>query len=196
VTTIDHPGRVLLDRGGIDERVRRLGKEIARDHPDGVVLIIVLKGALVFAADLARVIPEIDVQIDFLSISRYAPDSGRVKILHDLELDVAGRDLVLVEDLVDTGLTLAYLLEHLRSRGPRRVEVCTLFDRAERRIVPIAPRYVGEELPGTSFVLGYGLHVEDRYRNLPFVIEGDPTVARGDPGAYLPWYDSLQGGVP
>src|SRR5204862_8203407 len=104
---------VLLDQAAIERHVGRLGHEIARDHPDGVVLVGVLKGALIFLADLARAVPDVDVTIDFISISRFAPDTGRVKILHDLALDITGRDVVLVEDIVDTGLTLAYLLGQL-----------------------------------------------------------------------------------
>ena len=120
--------------------MRRLGREIARDHPDGVVLVGVLKGALIFLADLARAIPDIDVTIDFISISRFAPDSGRVKILHDLDTDISGRDVVLVEDIVDTGLTLAYLVGQLAARGPRRLSTCAMLDRPLRRIVPQARR--------------------------------------------------------
>ena len=105
---------VLLDQSAIDGHVRRLGREIAHDHPDGVVVVGVLKGALIFLADLVRAIPDIDVTIDFMSISRFAPDSGRVKILHDLATDIGGRDVVLVEDIVDTGLTLAYLVGQLQ----------------------------------------------------------------------------------
>jgi hypoxanthine phosphoribosyltransferase len=180
---------VLLDATAISTRIRRLAGEIARDHPDGVVLVGVLKGALVFLADLARAMPAADVSIDFLAISRYAPDSGRVRILKDLDLDVTGRDVVLVEDLVDTGLTLAYLLEHVRSRGARRVEVCTLLDRAERRIVPLDVRYVGEEVPGDAFVLGYGLHVGERYRNLPAVVRVDRDTVASAPEAYVTLYD-------
>lgn len=179
---------IVLDRAALDETVRRLAAEIATDHPDGVVLIGVLKGALVFLADLARAIEGIEVLVDFLAISRYAPDSGRVRILKDLDLDVTGRDVVLVEDLVDTGLTLAYLLEQVRSRGPRRLEVCALLDRAERRIVPLPVRYVGAVVPGEAFVIGYGLHVGDRYRNLPAIVRVDPGLLADDPDAYLSLY--------
>jgi len=179
---------VLLDEGALRERVTALAAQIAADHPDGVVLVGVLKGALVFLADLARAIRTVDVELDFLAISRYAPDSGRVRILQDLALDVAGRDVVLVEDLIDTGLTLAYLLGHVRDRGPRRVEVCALLDRAERRIVPLDVRYVGIEVPGDAFLLGYGLHFAERYRNLPVVVAVDQATVRADPDAYLGIY--------
>jgi len=188
VTAPAPPPRVLLDEAALRERVAALADRIAADHPDGVVLVGVLKGALVFLADLARAIRGVDVELDFLAISRYAPDSGRVRILQDLALDVAGRDVVLVEDLVDTGLTLAYLLGHVRERGPRRVEVCALLDRAERRIVPLDVRYVGIEVPGDAFLLGYGLHFAERYRNLPVVVAVDQATVLADPDAYLGFY--------
>jgi hypoxanthine phosphoribosyltransferase len=161
-----------------------LAAEIAADHPNGVVLIGVLKGALIFCADLARAIRDIEVVVDFLAISRYAPDSGRVRILKDLDVDVADRDLVIVEDMVDTGLTLAYLLEHVRGRAPRRVEVCTLLDRPVRRIVPLDVRYVGREIPDL-FVLGYGLHYDDLFRNLPYVVEADRRVVGERPDEFV-----------
>ncbi|HUF84546.1 MAG TPA: phosphoribosyltransferase family protein [Acidimicrobiia bacterium] len=175
---------VLLDRAALADVVRRLAGEITADHPDGVVLVGVLKGAMIFLCDLARAITKIDVTVDFLAISRYAPDSGRVRILKDLDVDVAGRDLVVVEDMVDTGLTMAYLLGHLRGRGARRIEVCTLLDRPVRRIVPLQARYVGEEIPDV-FVLGYGLHFADLYRNVPYVVEADRDVVTARPDAYV-----------
>ena len=185
---------VLLDRDALAASVDALAHEIVAEYPDGVVLVGVLKGALIFTADLARAIGRIDrdtpVLIDFLAISRYAPESGRVRILKDLELDVAGRDVVVVEDLVDTGLTLAYLLGQIRAREPRRVEVCTLLDRAERRIVPLEPRFIGLEIEADTFVLGYGLHVGERYRNLSMVVRVDREVLMSDPDAYLALYDA------
>ncbi len=181
-------GQVLLDQAALADHVRRLAARIEADHPDGVILVGVLKGALVFLADLARAIRSIDVQLDFLAISRYAPDSGRVRILEDLALDVAGRDVVLVEDLVDTGLTVAYLLRHVGERGPRRLDVCTLLDRVERRIVPLEVRYVGIEVPGDAFLLGYGLHHAERYRNLPVVLSVDRAAVLADPDAYVAAY--------
>jgi hypoxanthine phosphoribosyltransferase len=144
----------------------------------------VLKGALIFLADLAREIRDVEVAVTFVAISRYAPDSGRVRILHDVDLDLTGRDVVLVEDLVDTGLTLAYLLDHLRARGPRSLEVCALLDRGARRIVPSPVRYVGAVIPDV-FVLGYGLHLADLYRNVPRVVVADRDVIARDPGAYV-----------
>lgn len=175
---------VLLDRTALAGVVRRLAREITADHPDGVVLVGVLKGAMIFLSDLVREITDIDVTVDFLAISRYAPDSGRVRILKDLDVEVTGRDLVIVEDMVDTGLTLAYLLRHLGDRGARRVEVCTLLDRPVRRIVPLQARYVGEEIPDV-FVLGYGLHFADLYRNVPYVVEADRHVVSARPDAYV-----------
>jgi hypoxanthine phosphoribosyltransferase len=184
------PPTVLLDQSAIAAHVQRIARQIVEDHPDGVVLVGVLKGALIFLADLARAVTGIDVVVDFLAISRYAPDSGRVRILKDLDIDVEGRDVVLVEDIVDTGLTVAYLLSHVRQRSPRSLDVCTLLDRSPRRIVPQAVRYVGEKVED-GFVLGYGLHHADLYRNVPYIVEADRRVVLDRPGAYV---DALYGG--
>jgi len=178
------PATVLLDAEAVAKHVSRLGAEIERDHPDGVLLVGVLKGALLFVADLARAIRAVPVELDFMSISRFAPDSGRVKILQDLSSDIGGRDVVVVEDIVDTGLTLAYLIGQLRSRAPRNLSACTLLDRPSRRIVPHELRYRGFVLED-EFVLGYGLHTRDLYRNLPFVAAGDPEVVAATPAAYV-----------
>jgi hypoxanthine phosphoribosyltransferase len=178
------PAEILLDADTLAAHVRRLAREIERDHPDGVVLIGVLKGALLFFADLARAITTIPVELDFIAISRFAPDSGRVKILHDVDADIGGREVVLVEDIVDTGLTLAYLIGQLRERAPRTLSACTLLDRPKRRIVPSELRYRGVELDD-EFVLGYGLHTRDLYRNLPFVAVGDREVVAEEPEAYV-----------
>lgn len=178
------PPAVLLDADAIEGNVRRLGREIARDHPDGVVLVGILKGALLFLADLARTLTDVDVTVDFMSISRFAPDSGRVKILHDLSTDISDRDVVLVEDIVDTGLTLTYLVGQLQARGPRRLSTCALLDRPQRRIVPQSVDYVGFEL-GMEYVLGYGLHVRDLYRNVPYVVSADRDTLLSRPDAYV-----------
>jgi hypoxanthine phosphoribosyltransferase len=178
------PRPILLDRDDLRALLRRVGGEIAADHPDGVVLIGVLKGALLFLADLVRAIPDVPVAVDFISISRFAPDSGRVRITQDVQMDIAGRDVVIVEDLVDTGLTLSYLSVQLRSRGPRRLDACALLDRQARRIVPETVRYRGLRID-EEFVLGYGLHYRDLYRNLPFVVVGDRDDVRRRPDVYV-----------
>jgi hypoxanthine phosphoribosyltransferase len=183
------PPTTLLDEREVAACVTRLGAEIAADHPGGVVLVGVLKGALIFLADLARAVQAIDVEVDFIAISRYAPDSGRVRITHDLAIELTGRDVVIVEDIVDTGLTLGYLVQHLKGRGARTVDVCALLDRGARRILPQPIRYVGVEIPDV-FVLGYGQHVADLYRNLPRVVEADRDLITRDPAAYV---DALYG---
>jgi hypoxanthine phosphoribosyltransferase len=182
---------VVLDAATIRQHVARLGVEIASDHPDGVVLVGVLKGALIFLSDLARAVPDVPVEIDFMSISRFAPDSGRVKILYDLQTDLTDRDVVVVEDVVDTGLTLAYLMTQLQARAPRRLRACALLDRRSRRIVPQPVDYRGVEV-GEEFLLGYGLHHRDLYRNLPFIVEGDREVVNSDPMVYVaPLYNGV-----
>jgi hypoxanthine phosphoribosyltransferase len=185
--------RVVLDRAELAAIVQRVGAAVEADHPDGVVLIGVLKGALVFLADLVRAVQRVEVMVDFLAISRYAPDSGRVRIVQDVQLELEGRDVVLVEDLIDTGLTCAYLLHHVEGLGARRVEVCTMLDRPGRRIVPITPRYVGATIANDAFVLGVGLHHHDRYRNLPIVLDADRRALDHDPDAFTSWYGSRAG---
>ena len=182
------PPEIVLEAAVLARHTDALAAAITADHPDGVVLVGVLKGALVFLADLVRRVRGIELSVDFLAISRYAPDSGRVRLLKDLDVDVTGRDVILVEDLVDTGLTLAYLVDHVVERGARTVDVCTLLDRADRRIVPLPLRYVGEVLPGDTFVLGYGLHHRERYRNLPMIVRADPGALAADPDVYLGLY--------
>ena len=148
-----------------------------------MLLVAVLKGSVPFLADMVRCLT-LTPLVDFMAISSYAPDSGRVRIVKDLDLDVGGRDVVLVEDIVDTGLTLTYLLGQLRSRQARSVEACTLLDKAARRIVPTPLRFRGFEI-GDDFALGYGLDYGGRYRNLDRVVAGDLEVLRGDPDAYV-----------
>ncbi len=174
----------MLGGAELQVTLERVGEEIARDHPDGVVLVGVLKGALLFLADLARAIHGVPVEIDFIAISRFAPDSGRVRITQDVQIDIGGRDVVVVEDIVDTGLTLAYLLAQLAARGPRTLDVCALLDRDARRIVPQEIRYRGMQLED-AFVLGYGLHYRELYRNLPFVAVGDRSEVRDRPDVYV-----------
>jgi hypoxanthine phosphoribosyltransferase len=180
---------VLFGREDIRRRVQELGRTIAGDYVGREpVLVTVLKGGAVFLADLMRGI-EAPVEPHFMAISRYgdAEESlGRVQILLDLDVDLADRDVILVEDIVDTGLTLRYLLGVLASRGPASLEVCTLLDKSARRIVPIVPRYVGFECPD-RFVVGYGLDFRERYRNLPDVLQVDDMEAlQADPDALTP----------
>jgi hypoxanthine phosphoribosyltransferase len=181
--------RVLFEREDIRRRVEELGRTITGDYVGRQpVLISVLKGGTVFLADLIRSI-DLPLETHLMAVSPYggAEESmGRVRILLDVELDLTGRDVLLVEDIVDTGLTLSYLLSILRSRSPASLEVCTLLDRSVRRIVPLRPRYVGFDCPD-RFVVGYGLDFEERYRNLADILEiTDIETFKADPDALLP----------
>jgi hypoxanthine phosphoribosyltransferase len=175
--------RVLITGEALRAGVTRLGAELSRDYDDGVVLVAVLKGAVPFLADLARAM-SINPEVDFLAVSSYAPGTGRVRIVKDLQIDIHDRDVVLVEDIVDTGLTLTYLLGELGRRGPRSLEVCALLDKGCRRIVPTPVRYVGFEI-GDEFVLGYGLDFAERYRNIGEVVAGDVEALQADPNAHV-----------
>jgi hypoxanthine phosphoribosyltransferase len=136
-----------------------------------------------FLADLIRAMT-VQSELDFMAISAYAEGRGRVRIVKDLEVDITGRDVVLVEDIVDTGLTLSYVLGELRRRQPRSVEVCALLDKTVRRIVPVPVRFVGFTIPD-AFVLGYGMDFAERYRNLDRVVAGDLQALRSDPDAHV-----------
>ncbi len=175
--------RTLIRSDELDGRVGSLAGEISSAYGDGVLLVAVLKGSVPFFADLVRRLT-VRPLLDFMAISTYAPDSGRVRIVKDLDIDVYDRDVVLVEDIVDTGLSLAYLLGVLRERQPRSVEACALLDKAVRRIVPTPVRFRGFEI-GDEFALGYGLDYAGRYRNLDRVVAGDLATLRGDPDAYV-----------
>ena len=186
------PASVLFEPDEVRRRVDELGSAIARDHADRAPLLVaVLKGSSVFLADLIRSI-DVPLAIDFMAISRFggaAESLGRVRILKDLETDIAGRDVIIVEDIVDTGLTLAYLRSVLASRNPAHLEVCTLLDKSVRRIVPVDLRYVGFDCPDV-FAVGYGLDLEERHRNLPgLVAVHDLDAVTADPAildAFLP----------
>jgi hypoxanthine phosphoribosyltransferase len=174
--------RVLFGREEIRRRVEELGRSIAGDYASREpILISVLKGGTVFLADLIREIP-LPLEVHLMAISPYggAEESmGRVRILLDIERDLTGRDVVLVEDIVDTGLSISYLLSILRSRNPASLEVCTLLDRSVRRIAPLRPAYVGFDCPD-AFVVGYGLDFQERYRNLADILEVTDTAALAD----------------
>jgi len=163
--------------------VARLAKEVDHDHPDGVLLVGVLKGSLFFLADLARALT-VPCEVDFMAISHFAPGSGRVRIVKDLDRDIAGQPVVVVEDVVDTGLTLSYLLGQLAARDPSSLTVCTLLDRSRRRIVPLPMQYTGVTIDD-EFMLGYGLDFAERYRNLRGLVVGDLRVLERDPDAYV-----------
>lgn len=174
---------VLHDTAEIDSAVARVAAELSRRHPDGFVAVAVLKGSLFFLADLVRCL-DVDVEVDFLAVSRFAPDSGRVRLIKDLDVDIGGRPVVLVEDVVDTGLSLGYLLGELRRRGPSSLTVATLLDKRDRRILPIDVDHVGFVV-SDEFLLGYGLDFAGRYRNLRRIVVGDLDVLAADPDAYL-----------
>jgi hypoxanthine phosphoribosyltransferase len=164
-------GETLVEAGDLQRRVAELGAEISRDYADrDLVMIGVLKGAVLFLADLMRTL-EVQCEIDFMAVSSYGSatdSSGVVRILKDLDASIEGRDVLLVEDIVDSGLTLHYLFKNLRARNPRSLEVCALLTKPERRRVDLPIRYVGFEIPN-RFAIGYGLDHGQRYRNLPFV---------------------------
>jgi hypoxanthine phosphoribosyltransferase len=175
--------RVLIDGHELRTGVARLGDELSAAYPRGMVLVAVLKGSVCFLADLVRFV-SVPCEIDFLAISSYAEGTGRVRIVKDLDTDISGRDVVLVEDIVDTGLTLTYILGELRRRGPRSLEACALLDKAARRIVPTPIRFVGFAIED-EFVLGYGLDFAERYRNLDKVVAGDLAALRIEPDAHV-----------
>ena len=161
---------ILYTAEQIRERVRDLGGAITRDYAGREpVLISVLKGGAMFHADLLRAV-DLETKVDFMSISSYgAGSSGVVRIVKDLDDDILNQDVILVEDIVDTGLTLSYLLGTLREREPASLEVCALLDKSARRITPLDIRYRGFDCPD-RFVLGHGLDHDEYYRNLPFIV--------------------------
>ena len=182
--------KVLYTNEDIRRRVGELGREITEDYAGrSPVLISLLKGSTVFLADLFREI-RLPVRIDFMAISPYgeASEGARVvRIVKDLDQDIGGEDVLIVEDIVDTGLTLSYLVSTLRSRRPRSIEICTLLDRSVVRIAPLEVRYRGFDCP-ESFVVGYGLDVDERWRNLPGILTiEDPNALVTDPDLLLPF---------
>ena len=177
-------GEILIEEQPLQARIRELGAELSADYAGRELLLVgVLKGAVFFMADLMRSLT-VPCEIDFMAISHFAPDSGRVRIVKDLEGDIAGRAVVVVEDVVDTGLTLSYLLGQLRARNPASLAVCALLDRSRRRIVPLPNHYCGVAIDD-EFMLGYGLDYGERYRNHPGLVIGDLRVLERDPDAYV-----------
>jgi hypoxanthine phosphoribosyltransferase len=167
----EHIGEILVQADELQHRIKEMAAEVSRDYKDKDLLLIgVLKGAVFFLADLMRHL-DIPCEVDFMAVASYGSStdsSGVVRILKDLDAPLEGRDVLIVEDIVDSGLTLQYLMRTLEARGPRSLEVCALLTKPERRKVDMPARYVGFEIPD-KFAIGYGLDYAERYRNLPYV---------------------------
>lgn len=163
--------RVLFSEAAIQERIRGMAREINEAYPTGDLLLVgVLSGSALFMADLARALDR-HVHMDFISVSSYeggTHSTGVVRMLKDLNLNIEGRDVLLVEDIIDTGLTVNYLLENLTTRRPKSLAVCALLDKKPARKQPVPIRFVGFDVPN-EFLVGYGLDYRQRYRNLPYV---------------------------
>ena len=178
-----HPDieKVLFTQEDIDGIVSRLGEEITRDYAGkDLVLIAVLRGAVVFMGDLMRKI-ELPTNIDFMAVSSYGDgvkSSGIVRIIKDLDIDIRGRDVLIVEDILDSGNTLSYLLKILEHRHPASIRLCTLLDKPDRRVKPVEVHYSGFTIPD-AFVVGYGLDYAEHYRNLPYIGILKPEVYGG-----------------
>lgn len=163
--------RVLLSEEEVDERIKQIGEQVSRDYEGKQVhLVCVLKGGSFFMCELAKRI-RVPVSLDFMSVSSYGSEtksSGVIKIIKDLDEPLRDKDVLVVEDIVDSGRTLSYLLEMLKDRGPRSLHLCTLLDKPDRRVVDVKVDYTGFQIPD-EFVVGYGLDYDQRYRNLPFI---------------------------
>ncbi len=176
---MDEVERILLRREAIAKRVQELGEEVSadRDHSDPLLAVTILRGAVIFAADLVREIKG-PVELDFMAVSSYGDASvsqGDVRVIKDLTEDIKGRDVLLVEDIVDTGHTIRFLLETLKQRGPRSIKVCALLDKVDRREVDVPIDYVGFRIPD-AFVVGYGLDYAGRFRNHPEILALRPEA--------------------
>jgi hypoxanthine phosphoribosyltransferase len=176
---VDRNLRILISSERIQTRIRELGEQISRDYPAGTLyLICILKGACFFLTDLARAIQR-DVFVDFMGISTYGKgksSSGEVRVTKDVDASLEGVDVLIVEDIVDSGVTLNYLMHVLEQRKPRSIRIAALLDKPERRLRPIHANYVGFQIPD-RFVVGYGLDYAERYRNLDDICELDDPPA-------------------
>jgi hypoxanthine phosphoribosyltransferase len=178
----DRIGEVLVSSEDLARRVQELGVEISRDYEGrDLVMVGVLKGAVMFIADLMRQLT-VPCEVDFMAVTSYGSStdsSGVVRILKDLDAPIEGRDVLIVEDIIDSGLTLQYLMRNLKVRSPRSLEVCALLTKPERRRVDLPTRYVGFEIPN-RFAIGYGLDHSQKYRNLDYVavLEDGPETGR------------------
>jgi hypoxanthine phosphoribosyltransferase len=178
-TNLEHAvTEVLIEPEALQRRIAELGEEISADYAGRDLLLVgVLKGAVFFMADLMRQLT-IPCEIDFMAISSYGDStdsSGVVRILKDLDINIEGRDVLVVEDIIDSGLTLSYLVRNLEAREPATLEICALMTKPERREIEVPVRYIGFEIPN-RFVIGYGLDFAERYRNLPYVGVLDPAL--------------------
>ncbi len=173
--------KVLLSEEEIAAKVKELGAQIAKDYADKNPLIVsVLRGSFVFMADLVRAI-DVPCTVDFMSVSSYGSSttsSGEVKITKDFDVSIEGRHLIIVEDILDSGRTLSYLMKTLKARGAASIALCTFLDKPERRVVPVEVAYKGFTVPD-AFIVGYGLDYDQRYRNLPYVGVLKPSVYEG-----------------
>jgi len=180
-TLADDIAEILVNEAAIRAKVAELGAQVTRDYTGrDLVLVSILKGALPFLADLMRQIP-LPLSLDFMEVSSYGDatsSSGVVRILKDLAKPIEGRHVLIVEDILDTGHTLSYVIEHLRGQHPSSLGLCALLDKPARRVVPIQVDYKGFEIPD-KFVVGYGLDFAERYRNLPFIGVLKPEVYAG-----------------
>lgn len=191
--TLPANAEILVTADQLHVRIQELALEIGDRPGDDLIVIAVLKGTLPFLADLVRALPG-NPSVDFLAISSYAPESGRVRIIKDLDQDISGRRVLLVEDIVDTGLTVGFLINELERRDPRSVEVCTLLDRTSRRILPVPVDHVGFEV-SDAFVIGFGLDFKGRYRNLDLIAIADREALENDPDAYVHQFYGPSSGV-
>ncbi len=173
----------LATAAEVDRIVADVASRISGAHPGGVILVGVLKGSVLFLADLLRSV-SVPVTVDFLAVAPYAPGSGRARLVKDLDTDVGGRAVVVVVDIVDTGLTVAWLRAELTRRRPASLEFAALLDKPARRLVPVPVEYVGLEVPDT-FVLGYGLDFAGRYRNLHGLWGADALALAAEPDRHL-----------
>lgn len=169
---------ILFDREEIMARVKELGREITNDYQGKNLLVVgILKGAFVFMADLVREI-DLPLELDFMDVSSYGVStvsSGEVRIIKDLDYSILEKDVLIIEDIVDTGLTLHYIKEILQKRGPRSIKICCLLDKPSRRRAAIAPEYIGFTIPD-QFIVGYGLDYAEQYRHYPAVCVLKPSV--------------------
>ncbi len=169
--------KVLIDEKTLKKKVRQLGEKITKDYKDRIpILVAILKGSFIFVADICRVI-KVPVVFDFMAVSSYGNarvSSGIVRITKDLDTNIEGRDIIIIEDIIDSGRTLNYLIKNLEARNPRSIEICALLDKDVPRKTANNIKYKGFDIPN-KYVIGYGLDVGERYRNLPYIgyIEGE-----------------------